>query len=466
VDAFKSLSTAPDGILEISTTTSSSPPFSPGSSVNLFVNVSDLSSVTNATVSGAIVGGSSLSFVNNGVSPDTTAADGTYSASLNVPTTGANFTVRVVVSAPGKQTATNSTTFQILQPPANDRFVNRMTLTGTTASTTGSNVGASKESAEPAHAGNSGGKSVWWTWTAPVSGAVTISTMGSAFDTLLGVYTGTTVSTLGVVAANDNQGFFLFSTVSFTATAGTAYQIAVDGFGSASGAIQLSIKRSVPPANDAFGNRIPLSGSSVTTTGNNDNGTKEPGEPLHAGNTGGKSVWWTWTATSGGPVRVATTGSDFDTTLGVYTGTTVGALTLIAGDDDGGGWPASSVTFNAVAGMSYQIAVDGFDDGFGAGVASGNISLSIAEQERLRLLRPQRLPGGGYRIWVAAADGTPLNSTRAARIEVHALASVNQTPNTSTRLSTALSVSSGMLWLDDSTLGQSTRFYRVIERTP
>jgi subtilisin family serine protease len=466
VDAFKALSTVPDGIMEISTTTSSSPPFNPGSSVNFFVNISDLSPVTNATVSGGIVGGSSLSFVNNGVSPDATAADGTYSAAMNVPSTGTNFTARAVISAPGKQTATNTTSFQILQPPANDRFASRATLTGTTTTITASSVGASKETGEPAHAGNSGGKSVWWTWTAPISGSVTISTLGSDFDTLLAIYTGSAVSALSVVAANDNQGFFLFSSVSFTATTGTAYQIAVDGFGGASGTVQLSLKMSVPPANDTFANRLPLSGPSVTTAGNNDNGTKEPGEPLHAGNTGGKSVWWTWTATSAGPVRVATTGSAFDTTLGVYTGTSVGVLTLIAGDDDSGGWPASAVTFAAVAGTSYQIAVDGFDDGFGAGVPSGNISLSIVEQDRLRLLTPQRLSGGGYRIWVAAADGTPLNSTRAARIEVHALASVNQTPNTTTRLNNTLSLSSGMLWLDDLTSPvPSMRFYRVIERT-
>ena len=465
VDAFKALSTVPDGILEISTATSSSPPFNAGASVSLFVNVSDASSVTNATVTGGIIGGSSLSFLNNGVTPDAIAGDGTYSAVLNVPLVGSNFTVRVFVSAPGKQTTTNTTSFSILQPPVNDRFADRTALTGTIVAATASNVGATKEAGEPAHAGNAGGKSIWWTWAAPTNGVVTISTMGSAFDTLLAVYTGSTVSALSVVAANDNQGFFPFSSVSFAATAGTRYQIAVDGFAGASGAIQLSLKMSVPPANDAFAGRIPLSGSSVAASGNNDNATKEPGEPLHAGNTGGKSVWWTWTATSAGPVRIATTGSDFDTTLGVYTGTSVGTLTLIASDDDSGGWPASAVTFTAVAGTVYQIAVDGFDDGFGSGAPSGNIQLSIVEKDRLRLLPPQHLPGGGYRIRIAAADGAPLDSARAARVEVHALESVNQTPNAATRLNNTLSVSGGLLWLDDLTSpNPSRRFYRVIER--
>jgi subtilisin family serine protease len=467
VDAFKALSTVPDGVLEISTSTSPAPPLTPGGSVNFFVNVSDASPVTNATVTGSIVGGSSLSFVNNGVSPDATANDGTYSALMTVPSTGTNFTVRAVVSAPGKQTATNNTAFQIIQPPPNDLFANRAVITGTTTTASGSNVGASKETGEPAHAGNAGGKSVWWTWTAPVTGAVTISTLGSDFDTLLGVHTGASVSALNLIAANDNQGFFPFSSVSFSASAGTQYQVAVDGFGGASGAIQLNLKMSVPPLNDAFANRIALAGSSVTTAGNNDIASKEPGEPLHAGNTGGKSVWWTWTAPSSGPVRVATTGSDFDTTLAVYTGTVVSALTLIAGDDDSGGWPASALTFIAVAGKSYQIAVDGFDDGFGFGAPAGDIRLSIAEHDRLRLLPPEKLPGGGYRIWIAAADGTPLNSSRASRIEVHALAGVNEALNTGNRLNATLSLSNGRFWLDDlNSPTPAVRYYRVVERAP
>jgi hypothetical protein len=286
--------------------------------------------------------------------------------------------------------------------------------------------------------------------------------MGSDFDTLLGVYTGTSVSALNVIAANDNQGFSTFSVVSFNAKAGTQYQIAVDGSGGASGSIQLNLKMSVTPVNDAFANCLPLSGTSVTTTGNNDNATKESGEPLHAGNTGGKSVWWTWTAPSSGPVRVATTGSTFDTTLGVYTGTSVSALSLTAGDDDSGVWPASAVTFYALSGTSYEIAVDGFDPGFG--VPSGNITLSIAELNRLILLPPEGLPGGGYRIWIAAADGTALDSSRASRIEVHALATVNETLSAGNRLSTTLSLSNGRFWLDDLNSTRTMRFYRAIEK--
>ena len=129
--------------------------------------------------------------------------------------------------------------------PANDLFENRTALSGTSVTATGTNVKATRQAGEPRHAGNAGGRSVWWTWTAPASGTVTIDTLGSKFDTLLAVYTGTTVSALTPVASNDdapNAG--VTSKVSFAATAGRAYQIAVDGYGGASGSIALRLAMS------------------------------------------------------------------------------------------------------------------------------------------------------------------------------------------------------------------------------
>jgi len=60
-------------------------------------------------------------------------------------------------------------------------------------------------------------------------------TYGSDFDTLLAVYTGTSVDTLTEVASNDDSGGTLQSRVEFTTTAGTVYHIAVDGYGGAQG---------------------------------------------------------------------------------------------------------------------------------------------------------------------------------------------------------------------------------------
>jgi len=82
-----------------------------------------------------------------------------------------------------------------------------------------------------------------------------------------------------------------------------------------------------PPANDNFASAQALSGSSLSVSGTNVEATKQTGEPQHAGDPGGRSVWYTWTAPSTGAFKVDTCGSDFDTLLGVYTGGAVNALT-------------------------------------------------------------------------------------------------------------------------------------------
>ena len=289
-------------------------------------------------------------------------------------------TLRIVLDSTNVITESNESdnsytkTFTVVSAaaPVNDNFANRTPIIGTLATMTGTNVGATKEAGEPNHANNTGGKSVWWTWTAPSSAPVQIDTIGSNFDTILGVYTGSSVSSLTTIASNDDYGGSTTSMVTFNAVGGTAYQIAVDGYGGASGSITLHVTlNSVGPVNDNFANRTPIIGTLATMTGTNVGATKEAGEPNHANNTGGKSVWWTWTAPSSAPVQIDTIGSNFDTILGVYTGSSVSSLTTIASDDDYGGSTTSMVTFNAVGGTAYQIAVDGY------GGASGSITLHV-----------------------------------------------------------------------------------------
>jgi len=130
--------------------------------------------------------------------------------------------------------------------PANAAFASAQALTGANATVTGTNVNATKESSEPNHAGNTGGKSVWYKWPPQASGTTTKDTAGSNFDTLLAVYTGGAVNSLTEVASNnDDNG--LQSKVSFTANAGTTYQIAVDGFGAAAGNINLRLASTSTP---------------------------------------------------------------------------------------------------------------------------------------------------------------------------------------------------------------------------
>lgn len=141
----------------------------------------------------------------------------------------------------------------LADPPANDDFSDAAVLDGLPADATGSNVDATKEAGEPDHAGNPGGHSVWWEWTAQADGDVEIDTCGSGFDTLLAVYTGGAPDSLTEVASNDDgSACELASKVVFSATAGQTYRIAVDGWGDAEfqsvGEIVLSIDTAPPPA--------------------------------------------------------------------------------------------------------------------------------------------------------------------------------------------------------------------------
>lgn len=134
--------------------------------------------------------------------------------------------------------------------PTNDNLAAAYSMSGNSATATGWNYNAGKESGEPDHAGAVGGKSVWWQWTAPADGTLSLDTHGSGFDTLLGVYTGTSVSALTTVASNDNDGTAgNVSGLNVAVLSGTAYRIAVDGKSGASGAVTLNLAFS-PPASD------------------------------------------------------------------------------------------------------------------------------------------------------------------------------------------------------------------------
>lgn len=130
--------------------------------------------------------------------------------------------------------------------PPNDAFMNRIELTGLVVALTGNNAYATKENGEPRHAGEEGGRSIWWTWVCPTEGEVTIDTTGSSFDTLLAVYTGNSVSNLSWVASNDDD-IALQSKVTFFGTPGATYQIAVDGYGGANGDVVLNLASRPPP---------------------------------------------------------------------------------------------------------------------------------------------------------------------------------------------------------------------------
>jgi subtilisin family serine protease len=200
--------------------------------------------------------------------------------------------------------------------PPNALFANRTNLVGLDPYTRSNNADSPSalEAGTPS-LGSGAGHSLWWQWTAPENATVEIDTSGtgggiypggSTYATALGVYTGSSLGTLTSVASNSNFGTeppvggganIPYSQVSFHTTAGTTYEINVQGLSGASGQTILAINTT--PDNDDFGNsaagprraracqrprrkhRMPAS---------------RRGEPRILGNSGGHSLWYSWTA--------------------------------------------------------------------------------------------------------------------------------------------------------------------------
>lgn len=133
------------------------------------------------------------------------------------------------------------------------------------------------------------------------------------------------------------------------------------------------------PANDNFNNAAVLDGTSPIVRSSNVGATREIGEPNHAANQGGRSIWWKWTAPSSGSAVIQTQGSSFDTLLAIYSGTAIGNLDQKAGNDDAGRFSTSLAGLNVTSGTTYWIAIDGFNG------ASGDVVLSLT-------FRPASLP--------------------------------------------------------------------------
>jgi len=136
------------------------------------------------------------------------------------------------------------------QPASNNGFSTPTLLTVSgTGSVAGTTAWATKELGEPAHAGNAGGRSIWYTFKPSTKVKVTLSTDGSGIDTLLGVYTGTAVGSLTAVASNNDAAIgSTWSSVTFVATAGISYRVAVDVANGAAGPVTLRWSVAAPVA--------------------------------------------------------------------------------------------------------------------------------------------------------------------------------------------------------------------------
>ncbi|PHP67725.1 hypothetical protein CSC94_08520 [Zhengella mangrovi] len=189
---------------------------------------------TISPASGTIVQGASTAVI---VSINTTAntlAPNTYNSTVNFTNTtnGTGNTSRAVAL-----TVTGGST-----GPANDNFANATNIGTLPYAVTGqTNVGATSETGEPALSAPN--NSVWYKVTIPSSTTLHVDTNGSALDTYIGLFSGSSVSSLTTLATNDDGGTNLASLIEMAVNAGT-YYIAVDGFSGNTGTFSLNVSTS------------------------------------------------------------------------------------------------------------------------------------------------------------------------------------------------------------------------------
>ena len=351
----------------------------------------------NGTLSVSIAGASpepnldaKLSLLNSaGTVVATSDPTGTLAASLSSAVSQGIYYLRVAPSSEPNGSTVGYTTYGSIGSytlsgtfPSNvgyaDNFAEASSIPSTSSFTLNASSSlATRETSEPAHAGQTATKSLWWKWTAIGNGRLQVNTKGSGFDTVLAVYSGSSLATLRAVTSNDNAVTGVkYSQVDFTTTRGTTYYFAVDGKSGASGAITLTGSGTSlsGPSNDNFTSASVVSGTTWKASGSNFNATRETDEPNHGGTSGYASVWFQWTPTTSGSYTLTTSGSGFDTLLGVYTGTEINALTLVgANNNSASGVTWSKIRFSATAGTAYSIAVDG------ANRSSGRYSLTLSK---------------------------------------------------------------------------------------
>jgi hypothetical protein len=146
---------------------------------------------------------------------------------------------------------------------------------------------------------------------------------------------------------------------------GTAYEAYVrescDGSESPwAGPIAFTTLLEPPAANALCSGALPIAcGGSVE--GNTEEGILLPGPACGAANITAKGLWYAFTGTGDDATLSTCLNSAFDTKLSVFTGA-CGALTCVAGNDDGPGCAGntSALTFQTSAGTAYLVLVHGY----------------------------------------------------------------------------------------------------------
>lgn len=121
--------------------------------------------------------------------------------------------------------------------PANDQCSGAITISGLNYTNTQSTASATSVGDPTPLCQSSFGNGVWYKYTPGASGQMVVDTVGSDFDTVLGIYS----SSMSYLGGDDDSGGNRSSKVTNSASAGTTYYILAGGFNSQTGKLVLHL---------------------------------------------------------------------------------------------------------------------------------------------------------------------------------------------------------------------------------
>jgi subtilisin-like proprotein convertase family protein len=183
-----------------------------------------------------------ISLFDNGVAPDATAGDNIFSSNIPVGAgapPGANTLNFTIGDAQNRSSTATATLNVVATPASNDLCSNAITIPNSSfpvATPAAFIVGNAFASESPFSCVTSTNSSVWYQFTAPVSGnylfstSIALATGNNVFDTVMALYSGTCES-LTSIACDDDSGDGNQSQFTASLTAGETYFIQLATFG-------------------------------------------------------------------------------------------------------------------------------------------------------------------------------------------------------------------------------------------
>jgi hypothetical protein len=242
-------------------------------------------------------------------------------------------------------------------PPANDDFVNSVTISSLPYTNTQTNEAASLELAEQmatCEASANIQSTVWYKYMATADQKVTFSVIGSSVVKGISVWTGSAIGALTQVGCVTGAR----AVAKVDTTNGTVYYVRI---GSSNGiSSNFIVQAGLPPINDDFANAININSGFAPFTDTQDviGASLESGDPASTCDISTfRNVWYKYSSLGINVLSLNTAGSDYDTALSVWTGTSLGALTQVGCNDNAGTLTTSALTVTTTPGATYFIRV-------------------------------------------------------------------------------------------------------------